>query len=37
MKIIELIRKYKKNPTLENFESLTIGLKLQKTTKKEKN
>ena len=33
MKIIELIRKYKKNPTLENFESLTIGLKLQKITK----
>ena len=37
MKIIELIRRYKKNPTLENFENLTIGLKLQKTTKKEKN
>ena len=36
-KIIDLIRMYKKNPTLENFESLTIGLKLQKTTKKENN
>ena len=29
-KIIDLIRMYKKNPTLENFESLIIGLKLEK-------
>jgi putative serine/threonine protein kinase len=29
-KIIELTRMYKKNPTLENFESLIIGLKLEK-------
>ena len=28
-KIIDLIRVYKKNPTLENFQSLTIGLKLE--------
>ena len=28
-KIIYLIRVYKKNPTLENFQSLTIGLKLE--------
>ena len=28
-KIINLIRVYKKNPTLENFQSLTIGLKLE--------
>ena len=28
--IIDLIRMYKKNPTLENFESLIIGLKLEK-------
>jgi len=28
-KIIDLIRAYKKNPTLENFDSLTIGLKLE--------
>jgi len=28
-KIINLIRQYKKNPTLENFEKITIGLKLQ--------
>ena len=28
-KIIDLIRQYKKNPTLENFEKITIGLKLQ--------
>ena len=28
-KIIALIRVYKKNPTLENFQSLTIGLKLE--------
>ena len=27
--IINLIRQYKKNPTLENFEKITIGLKLQ--------
>ena len=27
-KIIDLIRIYKKNPTLENFESLIVGLKL---------
>ena len=30
MKIIDLTRMYKKNPTLENFESLIIGLKLEK-------
>ena len=29
-KIIDLIRVYKKNPTIENFESLLIGLKLEK-------
>ena len=29
-KIIDLIRMYKKNPTIENFESLLIGLKLEK-------
>jgi putative serine/threonine protein kinase len=29
-KIINLIRMYKKDPTLENFESLMIGLKLEK-------
>jgi len=29
-KIINLIRQYKKNPTLENFEKITIGLKIQK-------
>ena len=29
-KIIDLIRMYKKNPTLENFESIIIGLKLEK-------
>ena len=28
-KIIELIRAYKKNPTLETFESLLVGLKLK--------
>jgi putative serine/threonine protein kinase len=28
-KIINLTRKYKKNPTLENFDGITIGLKLQ--------
>ena len=27
--IINLIRQYKKNPNLENFEKITIGLKLQ--------
>jgi len=27
--IINLIRQYKKNPTLENFEKITVGLKLQ--------
>jgi putative serine/threonine protein kinase len=27
--IINLIRQYKRNPTLENFEKITIGLKLQ--------
>ena len=32
-KIINLIRKYKKNPTLENFEKITFGLKLQKKGK----
>ena len=26
---INLIRQYKKNPNLENFEKITIGLKLQ--------
>jgi len=36
MRIIALIRMYKKNPTLENFESLTVGLKLQTVTKKQK-
>ena len=29
-KIINLIRRYKKNPTRENFENITIGLKLQR-------
>ena len=28
-KIISLTREYKKNPTLENFENITVGLKLQ--------
>ena len=32
-KIINLIRQYKKNPTLENFEKITVGLKLQKPGK----
>jgi len=27
--IIDLIRQYKKNPTLENFEKITLGLKMQ--------
>jgi len=27
--IINLIRQYKKNPTLENFEKITLGLKIQ--------
>ena len=35
-KIINLIRQYKKNPTLENFEKITIGLKLQTPGKFEK-
>ena len=35
-KINNLIRKYKKNPTLENFEKITIGLKLQPPGKFEK-
>ena len=35
-KIINLIRQYKKNPTLENFEKITIGLKLQAPGKFEK-
>ena len=30
MKIINLIRKYKKNPTLENFDNIVLGLKLQR-------
>jgi len=29
--IINLIREYKKNPTLENFEKITLGLKIQNT------
>jgi len=33
MKIISLIRQYKKNPTLENFEKITIGMKIQKPGK----
>ena len=32
-KIINLIRQYKKNPTLENFEKITLGLKIQKPGK----
>jgi len=32
-KIINLIRQYKKNPTLENFEKITVGLKIQKPGK----
>ena len=35
-KIIELIRIYKKDPTLENFENLTRGLKLQPVVKNKK-
>ena len=34
--IIDLIRQYKKNPTLENFEKITIGLKLQNPGRFEK-
>ena len=33
MRIINLTRQYKKNPTLENFEKITIGLKIQKPGK----
>jgi len=33
-KIIELIRAYKKEPTLKNFESLIVGLKLKTDTKR---
>jgi len=33
MKIINLIRQYKKNPTLENFEKIAVGLKIQKSGK----
>ena len=35
-KIISLTREYKKNPTLKNFENITIGLKLQNPGKFEK-
>jgi putative serine/threonine protein kinase len=35
-KIISLTREYKKNPTLENFENITVGLKLQNSGKFEK-
>ena len=35
-KIISLTREYKKNPTLKNFENITIGLKLQDPGKFEK-
>ena len=35
-KIISLTREYKKNPTLRNFENITIGLKLQNPGKFEK-
>ena len=35
-KIINLIRQYKKNPTLENFEKIMVGLKLQNPDKFEK-
>ena len=34
--IINLIRQYKKNPNLENFEKITIGLKLQASGRFEK-
>ena len=30
MKIIDIIRKYKKNPTLENFDNIVIELRLQR-------
>ena len=36
-KIIELIRVYKKEPTLENFEDLTVGLRLETVSKNKKN
>ena len=35
-KIISLTREYKKNPTLKNFENITIGLKVQNPGKFEK-
>ena len=35
-KIIELIRAYKKDPTLENFENLTVGLRLETVSKNKK-
>ena len=36
LKIINLTREYKKNPTAKNFENITIGLKLQTAGKYEK-
>jgi len=36
LKIIGLTREYKKNPTEKNFENITIGLKLQNSSKFEK-
>ena len=36
LKIINLTREYKKNPTAKNFENITIGLKLQTSGKYEK-
>ena len=33
-KIINLIRQYKKNPTLENFEKITLGLKTRKISER---
>jgi len=36
LKIINLTREYKKNPTLKNFENITVGLKLQNPGKFEK-
>ena len=35
-KIIKLIRAYKKDPTLENFENLTVGLRLETVSKNKK-
>ena len=36
LKIINLTREYKKNPTAKNFENITVGLKLQTAGKYEK-